>query len=63
MEKQNLDELRSGQRTMRLKTNRREDMCMLQELDDVNSRTIADLAVKKQMDLTKRPTEEEIYLR
>ena len=63
MDPSNFDELRSGKRTIRLKTNRREDLGMSQELEDVNIKTIADLANKKQMNQNRIPTEEEVYFR
>ncbi|XP_012943224.1 uncharacterized protein LOC101857057 [Aplysia californica] len=63
MEKQQHgDSLRSGHRTVRIKTNRREDISMSRELEDVNTRTIADIATKKQLKQLRKPTEEEVFL-
>ena len=58
-----MEGIREGGRTVRLNTNRREDVSMLQELKDVNNKTLKEIAVKRRQKEQKTPDEEELYKR
>ena len=58
-----MEEFRDGGRTVRLNTNRREDVSMLQELKDVNNKTMKEIALKRKQREQKTPDEDELYKR
>ncbi|GFN98631.1 tetratricopeptide repeat protein 6, partial [Plakobranchus ocellatus] len=58
-----MENIREGGRTIRLNTNRREEVSMLQELKDVNNKTLKEIVAKRRQKQQETPDEEEVYKR
>ncbi|XP_059155839.1 uncharacterized protein LOC131940934 [Physella acuta] len=58
-----LESLRDGSRSIRINTNRRQDLLIQHEIENVNRKSIINISVKKELIKAEEPSEEEIFKR
>lgn len=64
MDSQNyLESLRDGSRSIRINTNRLQDLLIQHEIENVNRKSIININVKKELMKAEEPSEEEIFKR